>query len=157
MCASRRPPPSLSRVVFTHGCFDVLHVGHVRLLRWARRLGDSLVVGLNTDASVRRNKGPHRPIVPERERYEMLKALAAVDEVILFPEDTADRLIRGLRPTIVVKGPACAGDFPERDMCMAVGARVLVPDWPVTHSTTQLLTAIRGGCDGRDESKNETA
>lgn len=144
MRASRQPPP-LSRLVFTHGCFDLLHVGHVRLLSWARRQGDYLLVGLNTDASVRRHKGAPRPIVPEHERYEILMALAAVNEVIMFSDDTADQLIHELRPTIVVKGPACTGDFPERAMCETVGARVLVPEWPIVHSTTQLLETMRGG------------
>jgi D-beta-D-heptose 7-phosphate kinase/D-beta-D-heptose 1-phosphate adenosyltransferase len=91
-------------VVFTNGCFDLLHVGHVRYLERARRLGDLLVVGLNSDASVRRLKGPTRPIVSQKERAEVLGALACVDYVILFEEETPLRLIEALSPDVLVKG-----------------------------------------------------
>ena len=92
------------RVVFTNGCFDLLHVGHVRSLAQARGLGERLVVGVNTDASVRRLKGAGRPVVPARQRAEMLGALACVDWVVLFREDTPLDLIRALRPQILAKG-----------------------------------------------------
>ena len=92
------------RVVFTNGCFDLLHVGHVRSLEEARRHGDRLVVAVNTDASVRRNKGPGRPIVPARQRAEVLAALACVDWVVLFPEATPLGVIRALRPDVLAKG-----------------------------------------------------
>jgi D-beta-D-heptose 7-phosphate kinase/D-beta-D-heptose 1-phosphate adenosyltransferase len=92
------------RVVFTNGCFDLLHVGHVRSLEEARRLGDRLVVALNRDASVRRLKGPSRPLVPERQRAEVLAALACVDWVVLFGEDTPLRTIVALRPDVLAKG-----------------------------------------------------
>jgi D-beta-D-heptose 7-phosphate kinase/D-beta-D-heptose 1-phosphate adenosyltransferase len=92
------------RVVFTNGCFDVLHVGHVRSLTQARRLGDRLVVAVNGDASVRRLKGPARPIVPARQRAEVLAALACVDWVVLFHADTPLGLIRALRPDVLAKG-----------------------------------------------------
>jgi D-beta-D-heptose 7-phosphate kinase/D-beta-D-heptose 1-phosphate adenosyltransferase len=92
------------RVVFTNGCFDLLHIGHVRSLAQARGLGDHLIVGVNTDASVRRLKGAGRPVVPARQRAEMLAALAAVDWVVLFGEDTPLRLIRAIRPDILAKG-----------------------------------------------------
>jgi len=92
------------RVVFTNGCFDILHVGHVRCLAEARRLGDRLVVGVNTDTSVRRLKGPGRPVVPARQRAEILGALACVDWVVLFGADTPLALIRALRPDVLAKG-----------------------------------------------------
>ncbi len=92
------------RVVFTNGCFDLLHVGHVRSLEQARGFGDRLVVGVNRDASVRRLKGPERPFVPERQRAELLAALACVDWVVLFGETTPRALIRALRPDVLAKG-----------------------------------------------------
>lgn len=99
-----KPAP---RVVFTNGCFDILHVGHVRYLQEARALGDLLVVGLNTDASVRRIKGPERPLQNEASRAEILAALACVDYVVLFDEPTPERLIQEVRPDVLVKG----GDY----------------------------------------------
>jgi len=92
------------RVVFTNGCFDLLHVGHVRSLEQARGFGDRLVVAVNRDASVRRLKGPRRPIVPERQRAELIAALACVDWVVLFGEETPLALIRALRPDVLAKG-----------------------------------------------------
>jgi D-beta-D-heptose 7-phosphate kinase/D-beta-D-heptose 1-phosphate adenosyltransferase len=92
------------RVVFTNGCFDLLHVGHVRSLEQARSLGDRLLVAVNRDASVRRIKGPSRPVVPERQRAELLAALACVDWVVLFGQATPLSLIRALRPDVLAKG-----------------------------------------------------
>jgi len=92
------------RVVFTNGCFDLLHVGHIRSLEQARALGDRLVVAVNSDASVRRLKGPVRPLVPARQRAEVLAALACVDWVVVFSEDTPLRMIRRLRPHVLAKG-----------------------------------------------------
>src|SRR5947209_1448863 len=92
------------RIVFTNGCFDVLHVGHVRYLQAARALGDLLVVGVNSDSSVRELKGPNRPLVPEEERAELLAALECVDYVSIFPELRPDALIEIVRPAIHVKG-----------------------------------------------------
>lgn len=91
-------------LVFTNGCFDLLHVGHVRCLEEARSLGDRLVVGVNRDASVRRLKGPKRPLVPEARRAEVLAALASVDAVVLFGASTPLQLIRALRPDVLAKG-----------------------------------------------------
>ncbi len=108
LAAVRRTRRRGERVVFTNGCFDLLHVGHVRSLEQARSLGDRLVVGLNGDASVRRLKGAGRPIVPARERAEVLAALACVDWVVLFHADTPLSLIRRLRPDVLAKG----GDWP---------------------------------------------
>lgn len=92
------------RIVFTNGCFDILHVGHVRYLNQARKLGDLLVIGLNSDASVRRLKGEDRPINGELARGEVLKSLRSVDQVILFEEDTPLELIKAVRPAVLVKG-----------------------------------------------------
>ena len=92
------------RIVFTNGCFDLLHVGHVRSLEQARGFGDRLIVAVNSDASVRRIKGPERPIVRARERAEVLAGLACVDWVVMFSEDTPLRLIRALRPDVLAKG-----------------------------------------------------
>ncbi len=102
--AVRRAHRRGERVVFTNGCFDLLHVGHVRSLEQARTLGDRLVVGVNSDASVRRIKGPSRPIVRARQRAEVLAALACVDWVVVFTEKTPLQLIRALRPDVLAKG-----------------------------------------------------
>lgn len=107
---------SNSTTVFTNGCFDVLHVGHVRYLQQARKLGDKLVVGLNSDDSVKRLKGSSRPIVGEADRREVLLALSCVDEVYLFEEDTPLNLIISVKPDILVKG----GDYNIEDI---VGAK----------------------------------
>jgi rfaE bifunctional protein nucleotidyltransferase chain/domain len=104
------------KLVFTNGCFDLLHVGHIRYLQAARALGDALVIGLNSDASVRAIKGPSRPLVPEMERAEVLAALGCVDYVVIFAEPTADRLVAALRPDIYVKG----GDYRAADQPGAV-------------------------------------
>jgi rfaE bifunctional protein nucleotidyltransferase chain/domain len=107
------------RVVFTNGCFDLLHVGHVRYLAAARLEGDALVVGLNSDASVTMIKGPRRPIVPEGERAEVLAALACVDAVTVFSEPDPLRVILALRPAVLVKG----GDWPESEIIGASEVR----------------------------------
>src|SRR4029079_10300242 len=98
----------MTKIVFTNGCFDLLHPGHVDLLERARALGDRLVVGLNSDASVRALKGPHKPYVSQTDRARMLLALRSVDEVIIFDDATPQRLIDELKPDILVKG----GDWP---------------------------------------------
>ncbi len=100
------------RIVFTNGCFDILHLGHVRTLQRARSLGDVLVVGLNSDASVRRLKGPERPVTPEAQRAEILGALSAVDCLVLFSEPTPLKLIQAVRPDFLVKG----GDWKKKDI-----------------------------------------
>jgi D-beta-D-heptose 7-phosphate kinase/D-beta-D-heptose 1-phosphate adenosyltransferase len=102
--AVRRAQRRGERVVFTNGCFDLLHVGHVRSLAEARSLGDRLVVGVNSDASVRRLKGAERPLLPGRQRAEVLAALACVDWVVIFGQDTPLSLIRALRPDVLAKG-----------------------------------------------------
>ena len=140
-----------ARVVLTNGCFDLLHVGHVRYLRTARRLGDCLIVGINGDESVRRLKGPGRPLLPEAERAEVVAALACVDYVVVFQEDTADLLVERLRPDVYVKGadyaPGGGGTpLPETRAVAASGGRVeLVPLVP-GRSTTELVAEILRRC-----------
>jgi rfaE bifunctional protein nucleotidyltransferase chain/domain len=102
------------RLVLANGCFDLLHVGHVRYLQAARALGDALVVGLNSDASVRRLKGPGRPVMPAAERAELLAAVSGVDAVVVFEEDSADALIERLRPDVHAKGLTRFGRTPSR-------------------------------------------
>jgi rfaE bifunctional protein nucleotidyltransferase chain/domain len=130
-------------VVLTNGCFDLLHVGHARCLRAARALGDVLIVGLNSDRSVRAFKEPGHPVVPEPDRAELLAALEPVDYVVLFDEATAERLVEALRPDVYAKG----GDYtietlPEAKAVLACGGRIeflpLVPGI----STTQLIETI---------------
>jgi len=129
--------------VFTNGVFDLLHVGHVRLLQFARAQGDWLVVAINSDASARRIKGPDRPLVTAHERAEMLRALRCVDDVQIFDDDTPEKLIRRLRPTVLVKGPACRRtEIPGADFVESMGGCVVIPDWPVEHSSTQFVDRI---------------
>jgi D-beta-D-heptose 7-phosphate kinase/D-beta-D-heptose 1-phosphate adenosyltransferase len=131
-------------VVFTNGVFDLLHVGHLRYLQQARALGDALIVGLNSDRSVRQVKGPARPITAEAERAEILEALACVDGVVIFDEPTPHDLIEALQPDILVKGADWAADaIVGRDIVEARGGRVVrVPIEP-GHSTTTLIEKIR--------------
>ena len=129
--------------VFTNGVFDLLHVGHVRLLQFARAQGDQLIVAINSDSSARRIKGSDRPVVPAHERAEVLRALKCVDDVQVFDDDTPELLIQRLRPDVLVKGPACCGtDIPGAAFVESIGGRVVIPDWPVEHSATQLVGRI---------------
>lgn len=130
--------------MFTNGVFDILHPGHVRYLVEARRLGDVLVVGLNSDASVRRLKGPERPVNPEQDRATILAALACVDAVTLFDEDTPQALVAQLLPDVLVKG----GDYtPDqvagRSEVEGAGGRVRILPFHAGHSTTQIIDRIR--------------
>ena len=128
------------RVVFTNGCFDLLHAGHVALLEAARRHGDVLVVGVNTDRSVRRLKGAGRPIVPLRERMEVLSALRSVDRVVPFGEATPARLIARIRPDVLVKGSDYrARDIVGRDTVLASGGRVVTVPLRRGRSTSELI------------------
>lgn len=131
-------------VVFTNGVFDLLHPGHLRYLQAARRLGDALVVGVNSDRSVRINKGPDRPLTPEAERAEILSALTCVDGVVIFDEDTPHELISALQPDVLVKG----SDWGEnaivgRDLVEARGGRVVRMPIEPGYSTTALIEKIR--------------
>lgn len=134
------------RIVFTNGVFDLLHPGHVRYLQDARALGEVLVVGLNADASVRRNKGPKRPINPEDERAEVLAALACVDVVVIFDEDTPAGIVRLVQPDILVKGADWPADqIVGRDIVEARGGRVVLMPVEPGHSTTAIVERVRGG------------
>ena len=131
-------------VVFTNGVFDLLHVGHLRYLQQARALGDALIVGLNSDRSVRANKGAGRPITPEAERAEILSALACVDGVVVFDEDTPHEIIAALQPDILVKGADWAADaIVGRDVVEARGGRVVRVPIEAGHSTSALVEKIR--------------
>jgi len=131
------------RLVLANGCFDLLHVGHVRYLRAARALGDVLLVALNSDAAVRRLKGPGRPLMPLAERAEMVGALAGVDAVVMFDDDRADGLIATLRPDVHAKGTDYTeGSVPEREAVVAAGGRVAIAGDPKNHATTDLIRII---------------
>jgi len=144
------------RVVFTNGCFDLLHPGHIRGFELARQMGDALVVGLNSDSSVRQLKGPTRPVIPEQERAEILSALEAVDAVIIFNELTPREVIARLLPDVLVKGGDWAGDqIVGREEVEAAGGRVVsIPTVP-GYSTTTILQKIRDGASGVTE-KSQT-
>jgi D-beta-D-heptose 7-phosphate kinase/D-beta-D-heptose 1-phosphate adenosyltransferase len=133
------------RIVFTNGCFDLLHVGHVRYLAAAREAGDVLVVGINADASVRRlGKSPERPLVPEAARAEVVAALAAVDWVTIFAEDTPAELIAALVPDVLVKGADWAPDrVVGREVVEAAGGRVVLVPVVEGFSTTALVARLR--------------
>jgi rfaE bifunctional protein nucleotidyltransferase chain/domain len=131
------------RLVLANGCFDLLHVGHVRYLEGAKALGDVLVVALNSDASVRRLKGPGRPIMTEGERAEIVAALSPVDHVVVFDEDTVAGVIARLRPDVQAKGTDYTEDtVPERDTVRAAGGRVAIAGDPKDHSTRDLIASI---------------
>ena len=133
------------RIVFTNGCFDLMHAGHVRYLDQARRLGDLLLVGVNTDASVRSlNKSPARPIVPELQRAEVLAALASVDYVVLFDEPDPRRLIAEVQPDVLVKGGDWAvADIIGRDIVERRGGLVTTIPLVAGLSTTALIEKIK--------------
>ncbi|MBN9389450.1 MAG: adenylyltransferase/cytidyltransferase family protein [Chloroflexi bacterium] len=142
------------RVVFTNGCFDLIHLGHVRYLEEARALGDVLVLGLNSDSSVRQLKGPQRPLVNEQERAALMSALRPVDHVVIFEELTADNILLELKPAIYVKG----GDYslsdaadtathkpkplPEEPTVRSYGGQVVLIPFLPGHSTTDLIRHI---------------
>jgi rfaE bifunctional protein nucleotidyltransferase chain/domain len=134
-------------VVWTNGCFDLMHAGHVRSLHAAADLGDVLVVGLNSDASVRRLKGPGRPVLPEAERAELLAALECVDHVLVFPDDEPSNVLRQLRPDVHCKGaeyaPPRGRPLPERAVVESYGGRVAFLPLVEGLSTTELLRRVR--------------
>jgi len=132
------------RVVFTNGCFDLLHPGHIRSLETARALGDALIVGLNSDDSVKSLKGPDRPVIPEQERAEILASLECVDAVVIFEELTPQEVIAALLPDVLVK----SGDWPGsqivgREEVEAAGGRVVLVDVVEGYSTSDILKKIR--------------
>ena len=133
-------------VVFTNGCFDILHAGHVRYLTAAAAMGDFLVIGLNSDASVRRLKGEGRPVVPEADRAEVLDALRAVDIVTIFDEPTAEELVRLVRPDVYAKGGDYSLDtLPEAKIVRAAGGRVEFIPFVEGRSTTGVIERIKAG------------
>lgn len=140
----REQRASGKRIVFTNGVFDLLHPGHVRYLQAARNHGDLLIVGLNADASVRRNKGPARPINPQDERAEVLAALACVDAVSIFDEDTPAEIIRRVQPDVLVKGADWPADqIVGRDTVEACGGRVVLEPVEQGYSTTGIIECVK--------------
>jgi rfaE bifunctional protein nucleotidyltransferase chain/domain len=130
-------------IAFANGCFDLLHVGHIRYLEAAAREADLLVVGLNDDASVRELKGPGRPVMPARDRAELVAALRCVDYVVVFPELTVGPLLQTLRPDVHCKGTDYTVDsVPERELVQAYGGRTAIVGDPKDHSTRDLLARI---------------
>lgn len=136
-----------ARIVFANGCFDILHVGHVRYLEAARALGDLLVVGVNGDEQVRALKGEGRPLVPERERAEVVASLRAVDLVTIFHEPTVEALLLAVRPDIHAKGTDYTEEtVPERDVVRSFGGRVQIVGDPKDHSSTEMFARVI--CEG---------
>ena len=133
------------RIVLANGCFDLLHVGHVRYLRAARGLGDVLFVGINSDAAVTRLKGRGRPLMPAAERAEILLALREVDHVVVFEEDTADRLIASLRPHVHAKGTDYTKEsVPERAVALELGIRIAITGAAKEHNSKDIIKTVRG-------------
>jgi rfaE bifunctional protein nucleotidyltransferase chain/domain len=133
-------------VALANGCFDLLHVGHVRYLAGARAEADVLVVGVNADPSVARLKGPGRPVMPAEDRALMVAALRSVDWVVVFEEDDVARLLLELRPDVHCKGTDYTPEtVPERDVVRSYGGRVAIVGDPKSHDTRRLLERIRGG------------
>ncbi len=131
------------RVVFGNGCFDLIHVGHIRYLQGARALGDLLVVGINSDASVRALKGNGRPLQPQDERAEIIASLECVDYLVVFDDPTVERLLLEIRPDIHAKGTDYTYDsVPERDTVLSYGGRVAIVGDPKGHSSRDLIATI---------------
>lgn len=131
-------------IVLTNGCFDLLHVGHIRYLRGAKALGGKLVVALNSDVSVRQIKGDGRPLMPQDERAEILAAIADVDAVVIFDEPDVRSLVRELRPDVQAKGTDYTREnVPERDEVLACGGRVEIVGDPKNHSTSSFISRAK--------------
>ncbi len=131
------------KIIFTNGCFDILHIGHIRYLRAAKKLGDILIVGLNSDKSVKKIKGPKRPIFPQNIRKEMLSSLEFVDYIVIFDELTPIKLIKDINPTIQVKG----GDYdvdkiPEKSAVEEGGGKVVIVPYVKGYSTSEIIKKI---------------
>jgi len=138
-------------IVLANGCFDLLHVGHIRYLRGAKALGGKLVVAMNSDQSVSRLKGTGRPLMPATERAEIVAALTDVDAVVLFDEPDVRALIREIRPDVQAKGTDYTPEnVPERDEVLAYGGRIEIVGDPKDHSTTDFLARLRSWSGGRD-------
>ena len=133
-----------AKIVLANGCFDLLHVGHLRYLEAAKSFADILIVGVNSDDQVRKLKGANRPFQPERERAELIAGLRAVDFVTIFPEPTVENLIRAIRPDFHAKGTDYTEDsVPEREIVRECGGRVVIAGDAKNHSTTDLLTQVK--------------
>lgn len=131
------------RIVFANGCFDLIHVGHIRYLEAARQEGDVLVVGVNSDRSVRKLKGEGRPLLPEEARAELLVAMESVDYVVIFDEATAENILRDLKPDVHCKGTDYTETtVPEREVVKSWGGRVVIVGDAKNHSTREVLTRI---------------
>ncbi len=131
------------RVVFANGCFDLIHAGHIRYLEGARARGDVLVVGINSDASVTALKGRGRPILPERERAEIVASMACVDFVVIFDSPTADRVLDELRPDVHAKGTDYTeATVPERATVLSYGGRIAIVGDPKNHATRDLIRTV---------------
>jgi len=138
-----------ARIVLANGCFDILHVGHVRYLEAAKGLGDLLVVGINSDEQVRRLKGTGRPFVPERERAEVIASLRVVDLVTIFNEPTVEALLAAIRPDIHAKGTDYTEEtVPEREAVRAYGGRVAIVGDPKDHSSSQMVMQLNRAVTG---------
>ncbi len=134
-----------ARIVLANGCFDVLHVGHVRYLEGARALGDVLIVGINSDEQVRALKGAGRPFVSERERAEIIAAIRVVDYVTIFSEPTVEALLRALRPDVHAKGTDYTAEtVPERDVVRSYGGRVAIVGDAKDRSSTEIIRKVTG-------------
>lgn len=134
-----------ARVVLANGCFDILHVGHVRYLQGAKALGDLLIVAVNSDAEARRLKGKGRPLIPQDQRAEIVAAIAAVDLVTIFDEPTAAELLQTLRPDVHTKGTDYTEDtVPERDVVRSYGGRVAIVGDVKDHSSTEIIGLVKG-------------
>jgi len=134
-----------AQIVFANGCFDILHVGHIRYLQGAKALGDVLVVAVNSDEQVRVQKGEGRPFVPERERAEIVASIRAVDFVTIFSEPTVEQLLLLIRPDIHAKGTDYTEDtVPERDVVRSYGGRVAIVGDPKDHSSTEMVGIVTG-------------
>ncbi len=138
-------------IVLANGCFDLFHVGHVRYLAGAKKLGDILVVGVNSDEQVRKLKGENRPLMPEDERAEIVASIRFVDYVTVFPEPTVEELIRALRPDFHAKGTDYTTDtVPEREIVRECGGKVAIVGDPKDHSSSELISLLN------DKSKKQT-
>jgi len=137
-----------ARIVLANGCFDVLHVGHIRYLAGARELGDVLVVGINSDEQVAIQKGPGRPVLPANERAEIIAALECVTYATIFDEPTVEQLLLALKPDVHAKGTDYTTDsVPERDVVRSYGGEVAIAGDPKDHSTTEIIARL-GGSNG---------
>lgn len=138
-----------ARIVLANGCFDLIHVGHIRYLAAARALGDVLVVGINSDRQTRMLKGPGRPAMPAAERAELISAIVFVDYVTIFDQPTVEKLIRAVRPDFHAKGTDYSADtVPEVEIVRECGGKVVIVGDPKDHSSTELITTTRDRVSG---------